>query len=88
MDEDKHYLLRNGLMSEDGLPRHASKGSRWLNWNVGALVANVLLLIAGISVWARVNSSLKKFNCGSKPDFFEPDREFYSVGPQTSRLHR
>lgn len=76
MDEDKQYLLRNGLMSEDGLPRHGSKTNRWLNWNVGALVANVLLLIAGVAVWARVNSSLKKFNCGSKPDFFEPDREF------------
>ncbi|KAK3946662.1 hypothetical protein QBC32DRAFT_374782 [Pseudoneurospora amorphoporcata] len=50
MDEDKQYLLRNGLMFEDAFSRHGSRGSRWLNWNVGALVANVLLLIAGVAV--------------------------------------
>jgi len=80
MDEDKNYLLREGRISseEGGLFRGQQKRTfirRFANWNVALLVANIVLLVAGLATWSRVNTQLKGFQCGPKKNKFEPDRE-------------
>ncbi len=75
MDEDKHYLLSDGLDSEEQL--YSRKGrwqSRVFSWNTTFLVANVVILVVGVAVWVRVNTMLKGFSCESRADIFEPDR--------------
>ncbi|KAK3331747.1 hypothetical protein B0T19DRAFT_482180 [Cercophora scortea] len=81
MEEDKQYLLRDRLSSDDPddlgrLPRRASKRARYLDWNVGFLIANIIILIAGLAIWIRVNTLLKGFSCEPREEDFEPDLRF------------
>ncbi|KAK4209262.1 hypothetical protein QBC37DRAFT_294967 [Rhypophila decipiens] len=78
MGQDKQYLLAEDIMSDGTLyARHASrKRNRFFNMNTALLAANVILLVAGLGVWIKVNSLLKGFSCGPREDVFEPDLLF------------
>ncbi|KAK3313635.1 hypothetical protein B0H66DRAFT_606893 [Apodospora peruviana] len=76
MDEDKQYLLRDGMSSNSNLFSRPSKRNQFFNWNVTLLLANILILLAGLAVWVRVNDLLNGLKCDPREDVFEPDLFF------------
>ena len=71
LNEDKHLLLNNRQRKSRSL-------HRVLNWRNATILLSILILGAGISVWAYIIPRLRNFQCDVRPkkDNFEPDCKF------------
>jgi len=82
-EEDKEILSENDGSDGYSPLRYLSSGRhyrsrRFFNWRNMSVLISVLLLIAGVSVWAHVVVLLRNFHCDIAPkeDRFEPDLLF------------